>query len=231
MAQTTTQSLPARRPNTFSQTGTVEQPKLDLIPHDLKPTLTLKGDKPMATSLDVANVFDRQHYNVLRDIKSLQVPDDWHQFNFEAMQRDIKTNNGASRKDTYFLMTKDGFTLLVMGYTGERAMRFKLAYIEAFNKMEEELRAKERSRPSAEMILMKSQLEAIHAEVTRSGHLVTCETVYMDLVVRERRRRKEKGVTIEQENVVFSERFSEVDIDAVRRLAERMRAFCLKKYA
>ena len=46
-----------------------------------------------------------------------------------------------------FIIFKDGFTLLVMGYTGPEAMRFKLAYIEAFNRMEEELaRQKEAAR-------------------------------------------------------------------------------------
>ena len=50
-----------------------------------------------------------------------------------------------------FIIFKDGFTLLVMGYTGPEAMRFKLAYIEAFNALETELqRQREGALPPAD---------------------------------------------------------------------------------
>ena len=51
-----------------------------------------------------------------------------------------KASNGKS--NPMYLMTRDGFTLLVMGYTGEKAMRFKLAYIKQFNAMEKALQGK-----------------------------------------------------------------------------------------
>jgi phage regulator Rha-like protein len=46
---------------------------------------------------------------------------------------------GVIRKDPAYRLTRDGFTLLAMGFTGKRALQFKLAYIDAFNKMEAEL--------------------------------------------------------------------------------------------
>jgi hypothetical protein len=51
--------------------------------------------------------------------------------------------NGGTRTETAYRLTKDGFTLLAMGFTGEEALRFKLAYIEAFNLMEATLHQKE----------------------------------------------------------------------------------------
>lgn len=108
----------------------------------LIPQLTVSEQGiPMASSLDVANVFGKEHYNVLRDIENLlkDIPEDWQQLNFEFMSYDVKIGNGATRKDPMYLLTRDAFTLLAMGFTGKKAMQFKIAYIEAFNAMEKAL--------------------------------------------------------------------------------------------
>lgn len=67
--------------------------------------------------------------------------------NFEETSRTIPGPNNSERQETYFILYRDGFMLLVMGYTGKKALAMKLAYIEAFNRMEEELaRQKEAAR-------------------------------------------------------------------------------------
>ncbi|WP_412612633.1 Rha family transcriptional regulator [Candidatus Pseudoruminococcus sp.] len=88
------------------------------------------------TSRDVAEVFGKEHKNVLRDIETLQCSEDFRKLNFEP----TSYTDSWNRKQKEYIMTRDGFTLLVMGYTGEKAMQFKEAYIKAFNEMEKELK-------------------------------------------------------------------------------------------
>lgn len=91
------------------------------------------GGKPTTTSLDVAKHFRKRHDNVLRDIKNLECPEDFALLNFEECSRTGANN----RPEPYVRMTRDGFTLLCMGFTGKEAMHWKVACINAFNKMEQ----------------------------------------------------------------------------------------------
>lgn len=93
----------------------------------------------LTNSLTIANVFDKRHTDVMRSIKSLEIPEDLRQRNFAQTFKIVKMPNGAQRKDPVFNLTKDGFVLLVMGFTGKKAMEFKIKYIEAFNAMERAL--------------------------------------------------------------------------------------------
>lgn len=93
------------------------------------------GGKPTTTSLDVAKHFRKRHDNVLRDIKNLECPEDFALLNFEECSRTGANN----RPEPHVRMTRDGFTLLCMGFTGKEAMHWKIAYINAFNKMEQVL--------------------------------------------------------------------------------------------
>ena len=99
-------------------------------------------DVPAVTSLQVAESFEKEHYNVLRDIESVlsQVPENFVKLNFECYEYPVETGIGTRTAKAY-LLSKDAFTLLTMGYTGEKAMAFKIAYIARFNEMEEQLRA------------------------------------------------------------------------------------------
>lgn len=56
------------------------------------------------------------------------------------MEEDVEISNGGSKKLKFYAMTETGFTLLVMGFIGEKAIQFKLEYIAAFNKMKEIIR-------------------------------------------------------------------------------------------
>lgn len=107
---------------------------------------TLNGKTvPAVTSLQVAEAFGKEHKNVLRDIADLlsQTPEIFVKLNFERYEAEYFTGFGMKKTPAY-LLSKDGFTLLTMGYTGERAMRFKVAYIRRFNEMEAELARRER---------------------------------------------------------------------------------------
>ena len=114
------------------------------------PVLTLVNGVPTTTSLDVAAFFGKRHDAVLRDIRNVaaQVPAD-HAHNFVDMIIDVATGKGATRKTPAIRLSKTGFTLLAMGFTGAKAMAFKLAYIDAFDRMERELTARALLTPSA----------------------------------------------------------------------------------
>ena len=105
---------------------------------NVQPTeLTIENDKPMASSLQVAKHFGKQHNNILRDIENLKkdVPADWFSINFEPISN-ITDLGHAKRKDPAYMMTRDGFTLLSMGFTGKRAAKWKIDYLNTFNAME-----------------------------------------------------------------------------------------------
>lgn len=84
-----------------------------------------KEDVTVVTSLDVAETFEKEHRRVLQDIRGLQCSKEFRRLNF-VQSSYINTQN---KSQPMYLVTRDGFTLLAMGYTGEKAMRFKEAYI------------------------------------------------------------------------------------------------------
>jgi Rha family phage regulatory protein len=103
-----------------------------------KPIVFEQGGRAFATSLDVAACFNKPHKTVLRGIRTLieRRPDlDGHNF----VPIDCRDDGGRLKPS--YNMDRDGFTLLAMGFTGQRALEFKLLYIDAFNRMEDALNA------------------------------------------------------------------------------------------
>ena len=94
--------------------------------------LVIMHDKQaVTTSLVLAEVFEKKHQHVLRDIDALKDVSNFGQMFFESNEPD---SYGRDRR--IYFMNRDGFTLIAMGYTGSKAMEFKLKYIDAFNQME-----------------------------------------------------------------------------------------------
>lgn len=106
------------------------------------PVLNTINGHATATSLQIAEHFEKRHDNVLKAIRDLlaQLPAE-RALNFEETLFNVPGPNGAVRQEPAYRITRDGFTLLAMGFTGPRALEFKLAYIDAFNAMETKLRA------------------------------------------------------------------------------------------
>lgn len=98
----------------------------------------LNGETPVVSSLDVARHFQRRHSHILRDIDRLRsiLPKSFHEPNFGLMFVESKIGNGATRQEKAYQLTRDAFSLLVMGMTGKAAIQWKLRYIEAFNALE-----------------------------------------------------------------------------------------------
>ena len=97
-----------------------------------------KQEVTVVSSLDIAETFGKEHKNVLKDIRELNCSEKFGRLNFEPTDYVDEHN----RKQPMYYVTRDGFTLLAMGYTGEKAMKFKEAYIRQFNAMERMLQGK-----------------------------------------------------------------------------------------
>jgi Rha family phage regulatory protein len=113
------------------------------------PELMLIDGQAFCTSLQVAEHFEKTHANVLKDIERTieQVFENPNKVKsyaienlFQTAEYEITSGIGAQVKKPMYYLTRDGFTLLAMSYTGAKAMQFKLAYMDAFNRMEEALK-------------------------------------------------------------------------------------------
>lgn len=100
--------------------------------------LVFKGEsnQVLTNSLLVAEKFGKEHNKVIRDIQNLSCSDEFRAANF-GVSSYISLQN---KELPMYVMTKDGFSFLVMGYTGVKAGMFKEEYIKAFNKMEETIK-------------------------------------------------------------------------------------------
>ena len=108
------------------------------------------NNTPITTSLKIANVFNKRHPDVMRAIKQMYIPTDFRERNF-AQSSYINEQN---KEQPMYEITKDGFVLLVMGFTGKKATEFKIAYINAFNEMENYLRGSTRVLTSPDLALV-----------------------------------------------------------------------------
>lgn len=109
-----------------------------LIPMDTYGVFADTHDTARVNSLFVAKFFEKNHKDVLRDIRNITEPtsglsEEFSRRNFEPS----KYTDERGKKQPCFEMTRDGFTLLAMGYTGAKAMKFKELYIRRFNEMEQ----------------------------------------------------------------------------------------------
>jgi Rha family phage regulatory protein len=94
----------------------------------------IENKQVVVSSRDVANRFKREHKNVLKTIENILAA------NLSATKFFYKTvykNRGKEYPE--YLMNRDGFSLLVMGFNGNDALEWKIKYIQAFNKMEKQI--------------------------------------------------------------------------------------------
>ena len=155
-----------------------------------------KEEVTVVTSLDVAETFGKEHARVLRDIRDLDCSDEFRVGNF-AESYYINTQN---KKQPMYYITRDGFTILVMGYTGEKAMRFKEAYIRQFNAMEKALigKMKEREKGIAVRQALTKAIQQSNENERMHGHAYS---TYTDIVYKvvfgktAKQLREEYGIT------------------------------------
>lgn len=116
-----------------------------------QPLVFQEEGQAMTTSLIVAREFNKEHRHVLDAIRKLITGSAQNSAYPQNMFREeFYTNEQNGQRYPMYLMNRDGFTLLAMGFTGDRAMEFKLKFLRAFNAMGQML-------SSDEYILMRSQ--------------------------------------------------------------------------
>ena len=120
--------------------------------------LSTQNGEPVASSRQIAESFEKNHRDVLRVVDSLK--EDVR--NFAQMFFETDTPDSYGRPQRTYLMTRDGFTLLAMGFTGKAALAWKLKYIAAFNAMEKQLAQRP---PLSRSELMAQALIAAHDEL------------------------------------------------------------------
>lgn len=103
----------------------------------------------VTTSLKVAEIFEKEHKDVMKSIRNLMAQ------NFAVKKMFVEDSylNSRNQQQPMYYMNRDGFTLLAMGFTGSKAMEFKLKYIEAFNKMEQIVRQELPQTPEEKLAL------------------------------------------------------------------------------
>ncbi|HEF9095978.1 TPA: Rha family transcriptional regulator [Campylobacter coli] len=106
-----------------------------VIINNVEVNLNIKENKVFINSLDLAKVFNKNHKDVLETTKN-QPQNDFTESNF--ILSTYKDKKGELRP--CYNLTRDGFSLLVMGFTGEKAYKWKIEFIKAFNAMEKRLK-------------------------------------------------------------------------------------------
>ena len=133
----------------------------ELIPKDEYGIFADVHDTARVDSLFVAQAFEKEHFHVLRDIAKITdtksgLSETFTASNFEPSSYKDKTG----RKLPCYQMTRDGFTMLVMGYTGQKAIRFKELYIKRFNEMEKFIKTLVSARQ--EFPLLTANIKLLH---------------------------------------------------------------------
>ena len=102
--------------------------------------VSIKNDEAVCTSLQIAEKFGKRHDHVVRDIENLLegIPKSGETY----FQKSSYKNEQNGQEYPMYYMNRDGFSLLVMGFKGKKALEWKLQYIKAFNQMEHILNEK-----------------------------------------------------------------------------------------
>ncbi|PIT63533.1 Rha family transcriptional regulator [Snodgrassella alvi] len=140
---------------------------MNAVAIDFEQFVQINHSEPVTTSEFVAKAFGKKHCDVLRKIEEIftQVPDFFIKLNFKFNEKLVKVGFGE-RHDKFYELTKDGFMLLVMGFTGKNAMSIKIAYINAFNAIAEKLRRiQAQQHVSISHLISKEQADTIQRAV------------------------------------------------------------------
>ncbi|MFY0127901.1 MULTISPECIES: Rha family transcriptional regulator [Bacillus cereus group] len=134
---------------------------LQSIQEPISHLVFIDGDAVVTDSLTVAEVFDKEHAKVIRSIEGLQCSKEFAEANFGvSVYRDR-----SGKRNKKYLLKRDGLMFLIMGYTGEKAAKFKEMFINEFNRMEEYIKQKQTSLPtSREQLVATLKLTLTHEE-------------------------------------------------------------------
>lgn len=129
------------------------------------PVVHVYRNQVTTSSLDVADCFGKRHDTVLRAIRNIECSGEFRRRNFA----ESSYLNEQGKKQPSYEMTKDGFAMLVFGFTGKKAAEFKERYINAFNRMLADLPADRESAIHAKRIAHQGMTDAIKFSREQEG--------------------------------------------------------------
>ena len=153
-----------------------------------------ESNQPLTNSKLVAEVFEKEHKNVMQSIRKLMEGTAQNSAVHQMFSESTYLNE-QNKEQPMFIMNQDGFTLLAMGFNGKKAMEFKLKYIEAFNAMKRQI---EQSKPS----VPQTYLEALKS-------LVKAEEEKQQLAF-ENKKQQEQIITISKTNMELGNKITEM---------------------
>lgn len=192
----------------------------ELIPKNEYGLFADKKDIVRVDSLYVAEFFGKNHKEVLRDIRNIAAPNsglskEFSERNFELGSYKDKQNQ---KRPCYYL-TRDGFTILVMGYTGKKALRFKELYIRRFNEMEELIKSLVKAR--TEFPLLTENIKLLHEKPKPYHFSNECDMINRIILGKSAKQFRlennlEKGTSIRpyltEDQINLTEKLQKVDI-------------------
>lgn len=153
-----------------------------------------ESNQPLTNSKLVAEVFEKEHKNVMQSIRKLMEGTAQNSAVHQMFSESTYLNE-QNKEQPMFIMNQDGFTLLAMGFNGKKAMEFKLKYIEAFNAMKRQI---EQSKPS----VPQNYLEPLKS-------LVKSEEEKQQLAL-ENKQQQATIITISKENLELGNKITEM---------------------
>lgn len=123
----------------------------------------------VTTSLKVAEVFEKEHKHVLDAVRKLFTAENSA---VKQMFQESTYLNERNQSQPMFVMNRDGFTLLAMSFNGKKALEFKIAYINAFNAMEAELKSQKPALPDLDLKVRFIEWSANFLGVNDAGKLL-----------------------------------------------------------
>jgi Rha family phage regulatory protein len=184
----------------------------------------MKNQQAVTTSLQVAEKFEKNHQHILRDLDNLKEGvQNWTDLFYE----DFYTHPQNKQNYRMIFMNRDGFTLLAMGFTGKRALQFKLKYIEAFNEMENHIKQQlDTSQLSPELQMFNQMFNALANQEVQTKQLENKVDGISDLISMDSKDWRKEAVKILRK-IAFkqggSDQYKEVANDSYIRLEHKAR--------
>ena len=125
----------------------------------------MKNQEAVTSSLQVAEVFEKQHKHVIEAIEA-KIQSAENSAHYQNMFAEGEYKDSRGRKQRLYYMNRDGFSFIAFGFTGKKADTFKLKYIEAFNQMEKEIQQPKlpTSQRELAMLALSANEETIGAD-------------------------------------------------------------------
>ncbi|MDB6269054.1 Rha family transcriptional regulator [Lactobacillus amylovorus] len=151
--------------------------------------VVMKNQQAVTTSLKVAEVFSKAHRDVLKAIRNLTAQN----CTVGNMFDEGTYINKQGHEQPMYFMNRDGFTLLAMGFTGDKALQFKVKYIEAFNKMEQVIKSEALPQTTDE------QIELVYKSLVEKNKEIEHTNKRVDKVEKDIQQIKDTAEVDEQE--------------------------------